>query len=280
MPFRPLDGVRVLSLAINLPGPLTAQQLCRMGAVVTKVEPPTGDPLAQFANDFYHRLCEGQNVLRIDLKSETGLTQLHDLLSQTDLLLSSSRPAALERLGLSWDRLHAQYPRLVQVAIVGFASPRQNEPGHDLTYQAELGLLHPPVMPRALIADIGGAQQAVIAAVSLLLTRERGQGTGFVEVSLADAANDFAAALQAGMTADGGILAGGFAGYGMYEASDGWLAIAALEPAFWDRLQRELNLRNPTIEQLQAVFRTRTTAEWDHWARKHDLPIAIVRLPM
>ncbi len=279
MPFLPLDGYRILSLAINLPGPLTAQQLCRLGACVTKVEPPTGDPLALFTAEFYERLISGQNVMRIDLKSPEGLSQLHALLAKTDLFLTSSRPAALERLGLTWDHLHQQYPTLTQVAIVGFAAPRHNEPGHDLTYQAGLGLLHPPFMPRALIADIGGAQQAVIAAIGLLLARERGQGAGYVEVSLADAANDFATPLQHGMTADGGILAGGFAGYGMYETSDGWIAIAALEPAFWERLQRQLKLPDPTSEQLQAVFRTRTSVEWESWAEQHDLPLATVRVP-
>ncbi len=277
MKLQPLDGFRVLSLAINLPGPLVCSQFVQLGAQVTKIEPPSGDPLSVFALGFYEHLRQGQQVLELDLKSAAGMSQLWELLEQTDLLLTSSRPAALARLGLAWKDLHQRHPRLVQVAIVGFAEPRQNEPGHDLTYQAELGLLAPPRLPRALIADIGGAQQAVTAAVGLLLARERGQGAGCEEVSLAEAADDFAGPLRYGMTTEGGILGGGFAGYGLYETAEGWIAIAALEPAFWERLQSELQIVDPTKEDLQEVFRTRTAKEWESWALEHDLPLAVVR---
>ncbi|MCA9078578.1 MAG: CoA transferase [Planctomycetaceae bacterium] len=277
MQHQPLAEYQVVSLAVNLPGPLTAAELLKLGASVTKVEPPSGDPMAQFAPAFYGSLTAGQQVLNIDLKSESGLAQLRGLLEQTDLLLTSSRPAALARLGLAWDDLHARYPRLLQVAIVGFPHPRQNEPGHDLTYQAGMGLLDPPHLPKALIADVGGAQSAVVAAMGLLLARERGQGTGYVEISLADAANYFAEPLRHGLTAESGVLGGGFAGYQLYETADGWIAVAALEPAFWVGLQRELAIDDATQETLQTVFRTQTAAEWAEWANEHDLPIAVVQ---
>ncbi|MCA9025861.1 MAG: CoA transferase [Planctomycetaceae bacterium] len=279
MSLQPLLDFRVVSLAVNLPGPVAASQLCRLGALVTKIEPPAGDPLSVYAPQLYEQLREGQNVRTLDLKSLAGMDELRDLLTETDLLLTSSRPAALTRLGLTWEGLHQRYPRLVQVAIVGFAEPRQDEPGHDLTYQAMTGLLDPPHLPHALIADIGGAQQAVIAAMSLLLARERGQGAGYVEVSLAEAAVSFSDPVKAGMTSNGGILGGGLPGYGLYDTSDGWIAVAALERAFWERLQCELNVTAPTKTDLQKVFRSRTADEWEEWALERDLPIAAVRQP-
>lgn len=277
MQHQPLDGYHVVSLAINLPGPLTASKLVELGAYVTKVEPPTGDPMALYAPDLYQSLITDQKVLQIDLKSDDGQTRFQGLLEQADLLLTSSRPAALGRLGLSWEELQARFPKLVQVAIVGFAEPHQNVPGHDLTYQAGFGLIDPPRMPRALIADVGGAQSAVVAAMSLLLARERGQQAGYVEVSLEEAASEFGVALRGGLTSDGGILGGAFPGYQLYETADGWIALAALEPAFWSRLQRELGIVEPTFEGLQSVFFTRTAIEWESWALQRDLPIAGVR---
>src|SRR5262249_49871278 len=151
-----------------------------------------------------------------------------------DLLLTSHRPRSLARLGLSWDTLHARYPRLCQVAIVGHLED-PDLPGHDLTYQISADLLEPPsgpmpALPRTLIADIGGAQQAANAALALLLGRERTGETRYVAVALADAAHYFAAPLRHGLTAPGGRLGGGYPPYNLYATADGWVAIVALEP--------------------------------------------------
>src|SRR6185503_19199255 len=87
--------------------------------------------------------CQGQTVLRLDLKSADGRAQLDELLAQADLLLASFRPSALQRLGLDWESLHARHPRLCFVGIIGYAAPFEERTGHDLTYQGDLGLLRP-----------------------------------------------------------------------------------------------------------------------------------------
>jgi alpha-methylacyl-CoA racemase len=139
----PLWGVRVLTLAVNLPGPAAASRLWAMGAFVIKVEPPGGDPLARMCPGYYEDLSAGQEVVRLDLKDQQDRASLDDRLRATDLLLTASRPAALGRLGLSWSELHAGFPRLCQVAIVGHPPPEDDAPGHDLTYQARFGTLSP-----------------------------------------------------------------------------------------------------------------------------------------
>src|SRR5438067_11112615 len=220
--MRPLGGIQVVSLALNVPGPAAAARLCRLGAAVAKVESPGGDPLASGCPVWYEELCAGQEVVRLDLKDADGRAALDGLLDGADLLLTSSRPAALDRLGLSWPDLHVRFPRLVQVAIVGHAAPHQEVPGHDLTYLASVGLLVPPQVPRTLLADLAGAERAVSAALALLYARERGHG-GYAEVALAEVAATFAAPLRHGLTAAGGHLGGGFAGYRLYPAQEGWI---------------------------------------------------------
>lgn len=84
-------------------------------------------------------------------------------------------------------------------------------------------------------------------------------------------------ALRHGLTTAGGVLGGGFPGYNLYPAREGWIAVATLEPHFWDQLQRLLILSSPDCEQLRAVFQTRTASEWETWAEKHGLPIVEVR---
>jgi alpha-methylacyl-CoA racemase len=272
-----LDGVHVLTLATNLPGPVAVARLHRLGATVVKVEPPAGDPLARASPVWYDLLHRGQTVLTLDLKRDDDREQLHQRLGRADLLVTATRPAALHRLGLDWAALHARYPRLCQAALVGYAPPHDDLPGHDLTFQARAGLLEPPRLPRACLADLFGAEQLVVAALALLLARERGQGAQYAEVSLAEAAEDLAVTWRHGLTTPDGVLGGACSGYNLYRTRAGWIALAALEPHFWEKLTRELGLTAPDRGQLQQTFLTGTAEEWEAWAAVRDLPLVRVR---
>ncbi|MGI8650953.1 MAG: CoA transferase, partial [Rubrobacter sp.] len=244
---------------------------------VTKVESPAGDRLASFNPAWYEALLEGQDVIVLDLRDAAERRALNEQLSAADLLLTSSRPASLARLGLSWGNLSGRHPRLSQVAIVGYPAPRENEPGHDLTYLAEYGLLTPPEMPRTLLADLAGAERAVSAALGLLFGRERSLGVGYVEVALSEAAESFSAPLAYGITKPDAVLGGGFAGYGVYPAYDGWISVAVLEPHFMKKLVSELGVKESSREAFERIFAEKSSAEWETWARERDLPIVAVR---
>jgi alpha-methylacyl-CoA racemase len=279
-PCQPLEGLHIVSLALNLPGPLAASRLYKLGAKVTKIEPPTGDPFANFSQDWYAVLSKGQSVLTLNLKAPAGRASLDNLLAEADLLLTSNRPAALARLELDWMRLHTAYPQLCQVAILGHAVPDENRPGHDLNYQSEFGLLTPPHLPRVLIADLAGAERAVSAALALLLARQSGREGRYAEISLAEVARDFAAPLRYGLTTPGGFLGGGFSGYNLYRTADGWITLAAVETHFWERCTHELGL-SPSARQedMARAFAIHPTAHWQAWAVEHDLPLAVVHEP-
>ena len=267
-----LRGVRAVTLAVNVPGPAAAARLRWLGASVTKIEPLEGDPLAAFAPSWYARLRAGQDLLALDLKSSQGRESLDRVLGAADLLLTSHRPSALARLGLAWSELHGRHARLCQVAIVGrTAEPERS--GHDLTYLAAAGLLSPPAMPRTLVADLAGAERAVAAAMALLLARERTGESGYAEIGLADLAQELAAPLRGGVTLPEGVLGGGFAGYALYRARDGWIALAALEPRFRERVSRLLGVPLDRAA-LERVFAQRTAVEWDAWGRENDVPLA------
>ena len=273
--MKPLSGFRVLNLAVNVPGPAAAARLLRMGAEVTKLEPPAGDPLEGYHAGWYRELAAGQTVLRLDLKSAEGRNTLDELLGDGDLLLTATRPTALERLDLGWATLHRRFPRLCQVAVVGYPAPRENEAGHDLTYQASLGLLSPPALPRTLLADMAGAELAVSTALALLLNRERGGGGAYAEVALSEAAAAMAEPLRHGCTLPGALLGGGCPEYNIYQAKDGWVAVAALEPHFKQRLEAALAVS--TIAGYQSAFAMRSAAEWQTWGQERDLPIGVLK---
>lgn len=270
----PLTGLRIVSLAINLPGPVAAARLTGLGATVITVLPPGGDPLQQIDPDWFEALHAGQRLVTLDLKASEGSTELHALLTDADVLLTSSRPQALTRLGLDPESVAARHPRLNQVAIVGYAGG--DRAGHDLTYQAEAGLVQPPTMPSTLVADLAGAERAVTEALACLRQRDRTGAGQFREVALADAAHAFAEPVRRGATTRGGVLGGGLPTYALYATADGHIALAALEPHFAERVRQALGVE-PTEQALRATFARQPTAHWVDLAAAHDLPLAAVR---
>ncbi|MCL2780607.1 MAG: CoA transferase [Actinomycetia bacterium] len=274
MTFQPLAGVRVVSLAINLPGPVAAARMAGFGATVTKVEPPSGDPLAALAPDLYRELAAGQAVVTLDLKDPGDRDRLDSLLDQADVLLTSVRPSALDRLGLS-DA--AQRHDLVHVEIIGFGDERRDEAGHDLTYQAAHGLLRPPAMPLAPVADLLGGERAAAAACAGVVARARGGATALhYTVVLNDAARDAALGVRHGITTPTGLLGGALPAYGIYATADGHIAVGALEPHFAARLD---NLVGRTREELAAAFAAAGNDHWEAFGREHDIPIVAVLEP-
>lgn len=270
-----LAGVVVVSLAINLPGPLTAARLTKLGAQVTTVLPPSGDPLQLYQPEWFADLHAGQEHVTLDLKSPDGLRELDALLAQTDILITSSRPTSLARLGLDPGTVTKKHPRLCQIAIVGESGVNAENPGHDLTYQAINGLVNPPAMPVTLIADLAGAERATQIALAALYHRECTGEATHQEVALADVTHDMAEPNRRGLTKPGGGLGGGLGLYAVYETQEGWIALAAIEPHFAQRVLGELNVDGST-EAFAQAFSTKTAIQWEHWAKEKDIPLVVV----
>jgi len=275
--MQPLAGIKLVTIAFNLPGPAAVGALHRFGASVVKVEPPAGDPLKLGCPALYDELLGKQQVVRLDLKGESDRQQLDAHLAEADVLVTSSLPASLVRLGLGWDTLHARFPRLCQVAIIGYPPPDEELTGHDLTYQASVGLVRPPHMPATLLGDMAGAQTAVTHTFAVLRERDR-TGEGAISyVPIASSLDFFTLPLRHGMTSPGGYLAGKIPNYNLYPTKDGWLAVAALEPQFWARLQSLVGLSDASYDDLKRVLAERTAEQWQRWAEENRLPLAAVR---
>lgn len=270
----PLTGIRVVSLASNLPGPIVAAQLASMGAQVTKIEPPAGDPLAAVARAWYDELVADQEIVVLDLKQSEQRGRLDDYLADADALITAMRPSALSRLDLH--RLSETHPALVHVEIVGHDGDAAEVPGHDLTYQAAHGTLCPPTMPLVPVADLLGAERAVSAAVSGLLSRTRVGRGGHYKIVLDHAAQMAGAAVRHGLMGPATPLGGALSTYRIYPTLDGYVAFGALEPHFAARVSEYIGR---TIEELESTFKTRTTSYWEAIGRELDIPLAEVKVP-
>jgi crotonobetainyl-CoA:carnitine CoA-transferase CaiB-like acyl-CoA transferase len=277
-----LRGFRLLSLALNLPGPAALMRCQQMGARCVKLEPPSGDPMQRYNPTAYAQLQSGIKVITLDLKTAAGQKAMHRELAKTDVLITSFRPSAIEKLGLAWKSLHRLYPALSQVAIVGSPGARAEEPGHDLTYVADNGLVPGLELPATLYADMGGslsASEAVLQAV--LAQRTSGKGIR-LEIALASAAHYLALPLHWGLTQPSGFVGGAHAGYRVYACKDGRVAVAALEPHFAAALCAAAGLPASDVASLQTLatregiarfLKKQTRQQLDALAVTKDIPL-------
>ena len=290
-PLRPLKGVRILSLALNLPGPAAMMRLQAMGATCSKLEPPApaampagtpGDPMGMYNMPAYTSLHQGIRVLQADLKTAKGQAQLHKMLARTDVLLTSFRPSALDKLGVGWAGLKKRYPTLSMVAIVGAPGARAEEPGHDLTYMAEAGLVTGMDMPPTLYADMGGSLMASEAVLQVQMQRMASGKGAHIEVALSEAAHYLALPRNWGLSTAKGSVGGSHAGYRIYPCKDGRVAFAALEPHFAQRLMESAGqshcdirsmFRPESHEAIAAFVKDKTRAQLDTLSVQKDIPL-------
>lgn len=262
--MQPLAGVSVADLTRQLPGPFAGRELVRLGARVTKVEPPEGDSMAQAAPGWYDAINSGKEVVTWDAASEPPPAAL----LQADVVLEGFRPGV-------WERLGVELPATAIVcSITGFGStgPHAADAGHDLNYLGYAGVLADtaPSVPPVQIADLAaGAQGAVIEVLAALLERARtGLGARIV-VSMTHGAHRLASHRLAGDPLPR-LLTGGVACYRIYGTADGlFLTVAALEPKFWQRLCELLErpdladrAYSPELPELEELFRSRPLAYW------------------
>ena len=254
----PLAGVRVVDLSRLLPGAFCTHMLRELGATVTKVEPPGGDPLRRLSplaadgeSVFHHLLNQGKESLVLDTRTGEGRARLEALLADADVLVDNVRVSTAKRLKLDRDAVRAAHPAIVHCTITGYGQdgPRADRAGHDLNFVAEAGLLsfdvtgrREPMMPRMFIADVGGgAMSGLIGILAALVARGRTGEGAFIDISMHHASLYWlmlpaARLLVTNTPADAPDLPtdGSFACYNVYECADGkWIALGALEEKFW-----------------------------------------------
>ena len=307
----PLAGLRVLDLSRLYPGPYATLVLADLGAEVVKVEEPaTGDylrwmaPMAGKQSGFFHALNRNKRSLTLDLKAEGAAEVFLRLAARADVVVESFRPGVLDRLGIGWERLRVANPRLVLCSISGYGQqgPYRLAAGHDLDYLAIAGVLaengtaERPLPAGVQIADVAGGAWPAVAGVLAALLRRGATGEGaWVDISMTDGALAMLA-MQHGaadgrgspLRRAGELLNGGAACYGVYRTRDGrFMALGALEPHFFERFCRaagrpELAERQfegdglGPVEELEALFLTRTRDEWTALGREADCCLAPV----
>lgn len=249
----PLSGVVVIDFTQLAQGPFATQILGDMGAEIIKIEPPKGDWMRHFS--YSNLYPEGESVsflafnrnkrsISLNLKNPRGLEVAKRLIADADVVVENFRPGVMERLGLGYETLAEINPRLIYLASSGYGTsgPYLHRPGQDLLIQALSGSLYlngrqddPPVPTAVGIADLVTSQHMVYAITAALYSREQtgcGQriDTNLFNSLLALFIQELTTYLHNGKLPE--RSASGIpnpwlgAPYGLYETTDGYIAIA------------------------------------------------------
>lgn len=206
----PLEGITVLDLTWNLPGPYATFVLASLGARIVKIEPPGGEP-ARHMPGLFEALNQGKESLFLDLKQPDDRARLLQLVDEADVFLEGFRPGVADRLGCGSTIVQQRNPRIVYCSISAFGQqgPRRDQPGHDLNAQALAGLCHlardPSGHPHGLpvpVADLSASLSAVASICAALYARDRGE-TGrpgaALDVAMVDTALSWASIWSEGV---------------------------------------------------------------------------------
>jgi crotonobetainyl-CoA:carnitine CoA-transferase CaiB-like acyl-CoA transferase len=306
-----LEDLTVLDFTHIGAGPTCTMLLGDMGARIIKVEPPEGElgrklGPAWIGQDsaLYHGFNRNKLGLSLDLKSPSGISVAKRLAAQADVIVESMRPGVMDRLGLGYQTLSVDNPNLIYCSIsaYGQTGPYSNHAGVDGILQADSGLMSiigsegaEPAKVQAPIVDVF---TGYVAATGILaqLHKTTAQGLGaHLDVNLFSSALALQQVSLTNYLAEGkaperiGSAAPYSAPNEAFEASDGWLMIAAYNGGRWERLCDVIGLpqlqQDPRFEtssnrvahrsEMRAVlgarFQEKTRQEWLDLLREADI---------
>lgn len=261
-----LEGLKVLDFTQMLAGPYCTQLLADQGAEVYKIEPLTGDNtrrVGPFHPDdklrafggYFQSANRNKLSLALDLKKSEAREIVLKLASQCDVVVENYRPGVMDRLGLSFEVLRENNPKLVYAAIRGFADPRTGDspytdwPAFDVVSQAMggiMGITGPDAeTPLKIGPGVGDLIPAALAAYGVMAAVFRAQRTGqgqFVNVAMVDGVLAICERMvyqysyQGKVSHPEGNQHPLLCPFGMFPARDGWITLACQSDDFWQQL--------------------------------------------
>ena len=301
---RPLDDFRILDLSRIVAGPLATQIFGDYGAEVIKIEQPgLGDDSRQWvppaapdgSATYFFSINRNKKSVTLNLKHPRGKEILKALARQADVLIENFKPGTMEDLGLGYETLRQENPRLIYCAISGFGAsgPKREWAGYDAIMQGVTGLMSitgeadgPPVKVGVALIDEITALYAHGAILAALLHRERsGQGQkvecSLLESGVASLMNAATAYLLAGeVQGRWGSAHASVVPYQAFKAKDDYLMVGAGNERLWkafcevvgapewaddprfDSNEKRVRRREELVRMIEERLQARSRDEW------------------
>jgi len=311
---QPLTDVTVLDVTQMVSGPFASMQLADLGADVYKIERPDGGelgrsnpPFVEGRSTYFASVNRNKESVAMDLKSDCGREAFRSLAERADVIVENNPPGRMERFGLGYETISDLNPEIVYCSITGFGQtgPYRELPALDIVAQALSGVMSitgpadgEPQRAGVPIGDIAASMYAVQSIVLALYQRERTGEGDFLDVSMLDC-------LTTWLTVRAGYSWGKeepyprmgnalpeFVPYGVYRATDGYLALVVVADHHWERLcatigreeladderfatgSARIDHREAVEELLAEAFATASADEWFDRLRERGVPAA------
>lgn len=295
----PLSRYRILEIGHMLAGPYCGLLLADLGAEVIKIEPPEGDIGRRVSphrigphNAYFASLNRGKKSVVLDLASSDGQNTLHALVASSQGLVTNLRPAAIKKLGLTYEALKKVNPDIACIALTGYGleGSHAERPAYDYVIQALTGVMAITGDPGAPPTKTGYSavdnSAGIMGAFALAAKLAEGKG-GQCDISMFDV-----------MLSQLNYLAGAWLNAGeraqryprsahpyvvpaqIFQTADGWLTLFISHDDFWRRFCTEAGKaewiadarfatmharrenREAVIAALEPVLLAGTTASW------------------
>ena len=299
MNVRPLDGLRVVDMTHVLAGPYCTYQLGLLGAEIIKVESLKGDmvrgwggseeQLAKKLGYGFAAQNAGKRSISLNAASKDGADIVRKLISTADVFIENYRPGSMAKLGLDYESVREQNPRLIYTSISAFGQdgPHGHRPGFDDVVQATSGFMSinvrddGPIRTGGPVLDYATGMHSASAVLAACLLREKtGEGQR-IDLAMQDVTmllmnrNTMIAAtsgeeLEPASNREGPLL-------GRYKAKDGYVMLAGYLPHHCRTILNAIGLsqfstlKTPELfsrileveAAVEAKLVERTAVEWD-----------------
>lgn len=309
-----LEGIKVVDLSQFLPGPHLSMMMADHGAEVIAIEAPGGAPVRELGlrknghSVWFRNISRGKQSLCLNLKDPQAKVAFLKLCETADVVIEAYRPGVVDRLGVGYEAIKAVNPSIVycSIAAYGQTGPKKFKPAHDLSIQADSGLLSvnlgnddEPAMPNIPSADMASSLMALSGILMALLRREKTGEGDYLDMSMQDALVAWAPNVMGPVFAEqrspipkNERTWGGAAMYRIYRTKDNkHLTLGGSELKFTRNLLSALEredlfeycsgqpgtVQDPVRAFFREVFATKTLSEWDEWFVDKDVCYAPVR---
>lgn len=309
-----LEGIKVLDLSQFLPGPHFTMMMADHGADVIRIESPDGEPTRHIGeiqdgiSVWFRNTHRGKRSVVLDLKKPAALEAFMRLAREADVIVEAFRPGVVDRLGIGYAHIATINPRIVYCSIAAFGQtgPYAQRPAHDVSIQAESGLLSlnlgsdgQPVLPCLPAADMAGSLMAMNGVLMALLRREKTGKGDHIDISMQDSLASWLVNVVGPVFSQDRPLVpkdersfGGNAFYNIYRCADGrFITLGGSEIKFARNLLTALGRPElvelcalppgpgqlPVKEFLQATFATHPLNFWEEFLAPLDVCWAPVK---
>jgi len=294
----PLEGMKILDLSTQVPGPFCSMLLADMGAEVIKIENTGEGDQARLLPFLFNGINRNKKSISLNLKSSEAKKIFYKMAKKADVIIEGFRPGVCKKLDIDYEMIKAINPRIIYCSITGYGQtgPYKDKPGHDVNYLGYSGLLSLESdlntyakMPGIPAADLAGSMFAAVSILAALICREKTNIGQYIDVSMtASVFSLINGSLTAGFQGQNGSEALYIPHYGLFKTRDEKFITLGIvhEEHFWKNLCSVVDMgnlagldlfnriakRDDISSRLRDSFSTKNRDEWLKLLGEADVP--------